>query len=58
MNGQREGKGKGFGKTEWPRDQKRWGYTEKVGQKGPNGVGRARKDSAHLLLGGSGHQGS
>lgn len=37
MNGQREGKG--FGKMEWPRDQKRWGYTEKLGRRDPMGWG-------------------
>lgn len=55
MNGQREGKGRGFGKRV-ATGSKEVGIQREVGQKGPNGKGRARKVSAHLLLGGSGHQ--
>lgn len=54
MSGQREVKGKGFGKIEWLQDQKRSGYREKLGRsdlKGCGGQGRARLTSSLEGLG-------
>lgn len=54
MNSQMEGKGKGFGKTEWLQDQKRWGYWEKLGRRDPTecgGQGRALLTSSLEGLG-------